>query len=66
MLVLQIYLVLSYIGGTIFSIMTLSEARMLSVADILMLILSPFCVMPILMVQLLSQFVDVDQPLIKL
>jgi hypothetical protein len=66
MLALQIYLLFTYLGGTLFSIMTLSQARMLTVADILMLLLSPFAIMPIILVQIISQCVDIDTPVIKL
>jgi hypothetical protein len=66
MLGLEIYIIISYIGGALFTIMTLAQARVLSVADILFFFLSPFAIMPILFVQLISQFVDVDKPVIKL
>jgi hypothetical protein len=66
MLGLEIYIIISYIGGALFTIMTLAQARVLSVADILFFFLSPFAIMPILLVHLVSQVVDVDKPVIKI
>jgi hypothetical protein len=66
MLGLELYIIISYLGGAFFTIMTLIQARMLSVADILFFFLSPFAIMPILLVQLISQFVDVDKPIIRI
>jgi len=66
MLILEIYVVLAYFAGIIFSIMTISNDRSFTVADLIMLLLAPFAVMPILIVQLVSQFVDVDEILFRL
>lgn len=66
MLILQLYVIFSYAAGTLFTILTLSDARMLTVADVLMLLLSPFAIMPIILVQIISQCVDIDKPVIKL
>jgi hypothetical protein len=66
MLGIELYIIISYLGGAFFTIMTLIQARMLSVADILFFFLSPFAIMPILLVQLISQFVDVDKPIIRI
>lgn len=66
MLILEIYVVLAYFAGIIFSIMTISNDRSFTVADLIMLLLAPFAMMPILIVQLVSQFVDVDEILFRL
>lgn len=66
MLILEIYVVLAYFAGIIFSIMTISNDRLFTVADLIMLLLAPFAMMPILIVQLVSQFVDVDEILFRL
>lgn len=66
MLVLEVYLLLAYIGGAAFAIMTLNHDRKLTIGDILLFMLSPFTVMPILFVQLVSQIVDVDTPVFRI
>jgi hypothetical protein len=65
-LFLIIYLLLSYAGGIIITIMELTNQRYLTVGDLLMLILAPFAMLPIIMVQLLSHLIDIDEPIIKL
>lgn len=66
MLILEIYVVLAYFAGILFSIMTISNDRSFTVADLIMLLLAPFAMMPILIVHLVSQFVDVDEILFRL
>lgn len=63
---LELYLLLSYIGGVFFAIMTLNHDRILTIADVIMFFLAPFTIMPILFVQLLSQFIDLDKPVFRI
>lgn len=66
MLILNIYIILAYFAGILFSIMTISNDRHFTVADLIMLLLAPFAIMPIIVVQIVSHFVDVDQTIFRL
>lgn len=66
MLILNIYIILAYFAGILFSIMTISNDRQFTVADLIMLLLAPFAIMPIIVVQLVSHFVDVDETIFRL
>jgi len=66
MLVLEVYLLLAYIGGAAFAIMTLNNDRKLTIGDAVLFLLSPFTVMPILFIQLVSQVVDVDTTIFRI
>ena len=66
MLVLEVYLLLTYIGGAAFAIMTLNNDRKLTIGDAVLFLLSPFTVMPIVFIQLVSQVIDVDTTIFRI
>ena len=58
--ILTIYICLSYLAGIGFLLMVFSKERQLSVGDLLILVLSPFSMVPIIAVQLVSALIDLD------
>lgn len=63
--ILSIYLFLSYLAGIGFVFVVFSKDRQITVADLLILALSPFSMVPILAVQLVSSIIDLDVVVFK-
>lgn len=63
--ILSVYLSLSYLAGIGFLLMVFSKDRQVTVADLLILALSPFSMVPILAVQLVSSIIDLDTVVFK-
>lgn len=59
-IILFVYLLLSYAMGAGFAIMGFIKDEVFTVGDLLMFLLAPFTMVPILFVQILSNFVDLD------
>lgn len=66
MLILEIYCLLTYIGGAAFAIMTLKNDCKLTIGDAVLFLLSPFTVMPILVIQLISQLIDIETTIFRI
>lgn len=64
-MIISVYLLLTYLTGALMLVMTLEEEKMLKVNDIIMLILSPFSIIPVVVIHIVSHFVDVDAVLYK-
>ena len=58
--ILTIYISLSYLAWIGFLLMVFSKERQLSVGDLLILVLSPFSMVSIIVVQLVSALIDLD------
>jgi hypothetical protein len=58
--ILSVYLCLSYLAGIGFLLMVFSKDRQVSVGDLLILLLSPFSMVPIVAVQFVSALIDLD------
>jgi hypothetical protein len=58
--ILSAYLCLSYLAGIGFLLMVFSKDRQVSVGDLLILVLSPFSMVPIVAVQFVSALIDLE------
>jgi hypothetical protein len=58
--ILSAYLCLSYLAGIGFLLMVFSKDRQVSVGDLLILLLSPFSMVPIVAVQFVSALIDLE------
>lgn len=64
MIVLEIFILLTYMLGCYMAYDTLKSNRVLTVMDITMLILSPFSVVNFAVVKIVSHFFDLDKVVI--
>ena len=64
-LFIAFYLVVAYASALAFMIMSFQKEGELTIADIIMLVLAPFSMVPIIVVQMLSTVFDLDTPIIK-
>lgn len=61
----QIYLVVIYLFGLIVMTMKYQKEGELEVGDLLLLISSPFSMVSVLLIRLVSPFVDIDQVILR-
>lgn len=62
---LHIYLVVIYLFGLIVMTMKYQKEGQLEVGDLLLLISSPFSMVSVLLIRLVSPFVDIDQVILR-
>ena len=61
----QIYLVVIYLFGLIVITMKYQKEGDLEVGDLLLLLSSPFSMVSVLLIRLVSPFVDIDQVILR-